>query len=129
MSIRKGKNYPYGIHVKGMKELCAESPIVKMPSPKKVYISMSQHIGAPAIPVVNVGDKVTKRQLIGKESGVISANVFSSICGTVTAIEDIVTASGLKMKHVVIENDGRDEEIFFDDSSKLEMMALLVSLH
>ena len=107
MSIRKGKNYLYGIHVKDMKEMCAESPIVKMPAPKKVYISMSQHIGAPAIPVVNVGDKVTKRQLIGKESGMISANVFSSICGTVTAIEDIVTASGLKMKHVVIENDGR----------------------
>ena len=91
MSIRKGKPYPYGIHVKDMKELCAESPIIKMPAPKKVYISMSQHIGAPAIPVVNVGDKVTKRQLIGKESGMISANVFSSICGTVTAIEDIVT--------------------------------------
>ena len=58
MSIRKGKAYPYGIHVKDMKELCADSPIVKMPAPKKVYISMSQHIGAPAIPIVNVGDKV-----------------------------------------------------------------------
>ena len=73
MSLRKGKFFPYGIHVKDMKELCADTPIEKMPAPKKVYISMSQHIGAPAIPVVNVGDKVTKRQLIGKESGVISA--------------------------------------------------------
>ncbi len=120
MSIRKGKNYQYGIHVKDMKELCAEKAIEKMPAPKKVYISMSQHIGAPAIPVVNVGDKVTKRQLIGKENGAISANVFSSICGTVTAVEDIVTASGLKMKHVVIENDGRDEEVFFDKITDLE---------
>jgi len=125
VSIRKGKPYPYGIHVKDMKELCAESPIIKMPAPKKVYISMSQHIGAPAIPVVNVGDKVTKRQLIGKESGMISANVFSSICGTVTAIEDIVTASGLKMKHVVIENDGRDEEIFFDNIADFEPKTII----
>lgn len=125
MSIRKGKNYPYGIHVPDRKELCAETPIVKMPAPKKVYISMSQHIGAPAIPIVNVGDKVTKRQLIGQASGVISANVFSSICGTVTAIEDIVTASGLKMKHVVIENDGRDEEIFFDNIENFEPKTII----
>jgi len=120
LSTRKGKNYPYGIHVKDMKELCSESQIVKMPAPKKVYISMSQHIGAPAIPIVNVGDTVTKRQLIGQSSGVISANVYSSICGTVTAIEDIVTGNGQKMKYVVIENDGREEEIFFDNISDFE---------
>ena len=65
MSIRKGKNYQYGIHVPDKKGLTAEVPIEKMPSPAKVYLSMSQHIGAPAIPVVNVGDKVNKRQLIG----------------------------------------------------------------
>ena len=125
MSIRKGKNYPYGIHVKDMKELCAESPIIKMPAPKKVYISMSQHIGAPAIPIVNVGDKVVKRQLIGKESGVISANVYSSVCGTVVGIEDIITASGLKMKHVIIENDGGDEEIFFDNIENFEPKTII----
>ena len=125
MSLRKGKNYLYGIHVKDMKELCADKPIEKMPAPKKVYISMAQHIGAPAIPVVNVGDKVKKRQLIGKESGVISANVFSSICGTVVAIEDITTASGLKMKHVVIENDGGNEEIFFDDIKDFETKTII----
>lgn len=125
MSIRKGKRYPYGIHVEDMKNLCEDSPIEKMPAPPKVYISMLQHIGAPAIPIVKVGDKVTKRQLIGEASGVISANVFSSICGTVTAIEDIVTASGLKMKHVVIENDGRDEEILFDNIENFEPKTII----
>ena len=65
MSIRKGKPYPYGIHVKDMKELCAEKPIVKMPAPPKVYICMSQHIGAPAIPIVNVGDKVLYSKYAG----------------------------------------------------------------
>ena len=108
-----------------MKELCAEKQIEKMPAPNKVYISMSQHIGAPATPVVNVGDKVTKRQLIGKESGAISANVFSSICGTVTAIEDIVTATGVKTKHVVIENDGRTDEVFFDKIANLEPSTII----
>lgn len=123
--IRKGKSYPYGIHVKDMKELCADKPIEKMPAPPKVYISMLQHIGAPAIPIVKVGDKVNKRQLIGEASGVISANVFSSVCGTVTAIEDIVTASGLKMKHVVIENDGRTDEVLFDNVKDFEPQTII----
>jgi electron transport complex protein RnfC len=84
-----------------------------MPTPKKVYVSMSQHIGAPATPIVNVGDVVNKRQLIGQANGVVSANVYSSSCGTVTAIEDIVSGNGQKATYVVIENDGREEEIFF----------------
>ncbi len=125
MSIRKGKKYPYGIHVKDMKELCADNPIIKMPAPKKVYVSMSQHIGAPAIPIVDIGDKVTKRQLIGKASGVISANVYSSICGTVTAVEDIVNGNGQKLKYVVIENDGREEEIFFDQIADFEPSTII----
>lgn len=108
-----------------MKELCRDKPIVKMPAPQKVYISMSQHIGAPAIPVVGVGDKVKKRQLIGQASGVISANVYSSVCGTVTAVEDVVTGNGQKMKYVVIENDGGTDEIFFDNIKDFEAKTII----
>ena len=50
---------------------------------------MSQHIGAPAIPVVNVGDHVKKGQLVGEASGVLSANVYASVSGTVCEIKTI----------------------------------------
>ena len=125
MSIRKGKNYPYGIHVKDMKELCCDYPIVNMPTPKTVYVSMSQHIGAPAIPVVEVGDTVKKGQLIGKESGAISANVYASACGKVTAVTDIINAQGQKAKYVVIESDDSNEEILFDDIKDFEPTTLV----
>ncbi|MBQ7348424.1 MAG: RnfABCDGE type electron transport complex subunit C [Clostridia bacterium] len=115
MSIRKGKNYPYGIHVKDMKYLTRDSAIENMPLPDKVYISMSQHIGAPAIPVVAVGDTVKKGQLIGEASGAISANVFSSVSGKVVDITDIINGMGQKQKHIVIENNGLNEEVFFDE--------------
>ena len=108
MSIFKAKKFPYGIHVSDMKSLTENVAIEKMPAPDTVYICMSQHIGAPAIPVVNVGDKVNKRQLIGQASGAISANVYSSVCGEVIAIEDIVNGLGQKLKYVVIKNDGRN---------------------
>ena len=124
MSIRKGKNYRYGIHVPDMKELCKNSPIKNLPLPQKVYISMTQHIGAPAIPVVAVNDEVKKGQLIGEASGAISANVHASVSGKVIAIEDIVNAQGQKSKYVVIErNDG--EEILFPDLKSFDAPALI----
>ena len=125
MSIRKGKRYPYGIHVKDMKNLCSEKPIEIMPAPKTVYISMSQHIGAPAIPVVNVGDKVKIGQLIGEASGAISANVYSSVCGEVTAVTDIVNGLGQKQKYVVIDNDGTNEQVYFDNVADFSPTSLI----
>ncbi|MBQ3116220.1 MAG: electron transport complex subunit RsxC [Clostridia bacterium] len=115
MSIRKGKNYPYGIHVRDMKELCCDLPIENLPAPKKVYLSMSQHIGAPATPIVNVGDKVKKGQLVGQASGPVSANVYASIPGTVVGIEELVNGLGQKQLHVVIENDDSGEEILLPE--------------
>jgi len=115
LSIRKGKRYPYGIHVKDMKQLCCDLPVQEMPAPDVVYISMSQHIGAPAIPIVNVGDKVKIGQLIGEASGAISANVYSSVCGEVTAIENITNGMGQTQKHVVIKNDKNTEHLTFEN--------------
>lgn len=124
--IIKGKKYRYGIHVKDRKELCREKPIETMPAPEIVKISVSQHIGAPAIPVVNAGDAVVKGQLIAEASGAVSANVYSGVCGTVTGIEEIVNPMGLKQKYIVIKNDFRTDEVFlpnmesFDDKSIIE---------
>lgn len=125
MSIRKGLNYPYGIHVPDKKCLTCDKTIENMPTPEKVYVCMSQHIGAPAIPVVKVGDVVSKGDMVGQASGVISANVFSSICGTVVGIEEIVNALGQKLTYVVIENDNREQETLFEDIADFEPNTLI----
>lgn len=75
----------------------AESETVMMPPPKEVRIPLSQHIGAPAEPVVAVGDKVFVGTLIGKAGGFVSAPVHASVSGTVKKIE---------AGHIVIESDG-----------------------
>ncbi len=120
MSLRKGKFYPYGIHVKDMKYLTENLPIETMPDADVIYIATSQHIGAPAIPIVNVGDNVKKGQMIAQASGAISANIFSSVSGTVKDILDIVNATGQKLKYIVIENDHKNEEVFFEDIKGFE---------
>lgn len=86
-----------------------ESETVVLPLPNKVIISMAQHIGAPCIPAVAVGDKVKIGDVIGDSDAVMSAPVHSSISGTVTAITEVLHISGRNMKSVVIESDGLRE--------------------
>ena len=83
----------------------AESETVIMPPPKIVKIPMLQHIGAPAEPVVAVGDKVCVGTLIGKAGGFVSAPVHSSVSGTVSAI-GTENANGRSVTYVTIESDG-----------------------
>ncbi len=111
MSFLKARYYPYGSRIHGTK-ISRNSLIVKITEPEEVKISMSQHIGAPAIPAVSVGDKVKKGTLIGTAAGPVSANVYASVAGTVTAIEDVCNGLGQVQKHVVIKNDHSGEEEF-----------------
>ncbi len=128
MSIFKGKRYPYGIHVPDKKALTANSPIEIMPSPKTAYLSMSQHIGAPATPIVNVGDKVKKGQLVGEATGAVSANVYSSVSGTVTQITDLVNGMGQTQKFVVVENDGLNESLEFEPLAEFDGASLIARI-
>lgn len=87
----------------------AEQESVIMPPPAVVKIPMSQHIGAPAEPIVKAGDKVFVGTKIGDASGFVSAPVHSSVSGTVKAIEEM-NVGGRKTKCVVIESDGNMEK-------------------
>ena len=84
----------------------AAMPPVAMEPPKSVTIPMAQHIGAPATPVVSVGDTVFVGTLIGEASGFVSAPVHSSVSGTVKKIDLQLMANGKKGTVVVIESDG-----------------------
>lgn len=112
MGLQKAKYYPYGSRIHGTK-LSRNMPVENASEPKIVKISMSQHIGAPATPVVSVGDRVKKGTLIGAANGAVSANVFASVAGTVTAVEDLENGLGQVLKHIVIENDFSEEEELF----------------
>lgn len=101
----------------------AETETEIMPSPGKVYIPLSQHIGAPANPVVKKGDKVFVGTVIGEAAGFISAPVHSSVSGTVSGVTDRVLNGSATVKCVEIESDGEmtpDENLkpFKVDSAK-----------
>lgn len=88
------------------KKSTAGMAAVRMAPPELVYIPMSQHIGAPAKSIVNVGDTVFVGTLIGEAGGYVSSPVHSSVSGTVKKIDTYLQSNGRKVPMVVIESDG-----------------------
>lgn len=74
-----------GVHPKDNK-ISRSCAIEVLPTPSTVYISVAQHIGAPAVPVVNVGDRVKTGQVVAEPGGFVSAFIHSSVTGTVKSI-------------------------------------------
>lgn len=97
------------------KRPAADVPLRVMPTPAKLCIPLLQHVGAPAKPLVAVGEQVLRGQLIAIAQGNVSAPVHAPSSGTITAIGDITAPhpSGLPFAAITIETDGRDAGIAF----------------
>lgn len=100
------KTFHGGVHPAEHKELSKESPLTQLlPKGELVYMT-NQHIGKPASPVVKKGDRVLAGQIIAETGGFVSANIVSSVSGTVKAVEPRKNASGGSAMAIVVENDG-----------------------
>ncbi|MDD4930208.1 MAG: electron transport complex subunit RsxC [Gallionella sp.] len=99
-----------GVHPQGWKELASEREIRILPLPERLFVPLQQHVGAPAQPLVRVGEHVLKGQLIAASQGFISAAVHSPTSGRISAIGDYAAAhpSGLTAPTVTIASDGDD---------------------
>lgn len=95
-----------GAHVPHLKNT-SDVATVDMPLPSKIVLSMQQHIGAPAQPVVKKGDEVCVGSLVGKEGGFVSAPIYSGVSGTVTDVREMLTSNGGKTMCVEITPDGK----------------------
>ena len=97
-----------GVHPVYRKDRTRGNAIVDLPPPALLRVSMTQHLGAPARPVVKKGDTVARGQLIGEAAGFISAAVHAPTSGTVKAVQDERTPAGSTAATVQIEPDGED---------------------
>lgn len=109
-----------GIHPNNGKSLAKDKAIVTvMPKGDLIY-PLSQHIGAPASPIVSVGDHVLKGQKIAEAGGFVSAPIHASVSGTVKAIEPHFNPTGSKVNCIVVENDGEYQEVEYTPSKPLD---------
>ena len=93
-----------------------------MPHGEMVY-PLSQHIGAPAKPVVKKGDFVLKGQVIAEAGGFVSAPVHASVSGTVKGIEPRFNPAGTKVDCIIVENDEQYTEIEYEPVKPLGEMS------
>ena len=97
-------------HEKNTKDM----PVKRIPAPETVTLPMRQHIGAPCVPTVKVGDTVKIGQVVGDTDQYVSAPVHASVSGKVTAVKEVKLASGLVSQAVIIENDGENAMLDFE---------------
>lgn len=103
-----------GVHPYDGKDISRDKAITELIPEGDIVIPLSQHIGAPAVSLVKKGDRVLVGQLIGEAGGFISANVHSSVSGTVKGVEKRRLANGGMADCVIIENDGLYEETEYE---------------
>ena len=102
-----------GIHPYDGKDLSKDKPMkVIVPKGEMVY-PLSQHIGAPAVPVVAKGDRVLTGQMIAEAGGFVSAPIYATVSGTVKAIEPRRVVTGDMVNSIIIDNDGLFEEVTY----------------
>lgn len=111
------KTFPTGGVHPPENKLTAAIPIEYLPVPPSVVIPLSQHIGAPAVPVVSKGDYIRTGQVIGTGKGFVSANIHSSVSGKVNKIDFVSDSGGFKQNAVYIDAEG-DEWLDTIDRSK-----------
>ena len=112
-----------GVHPNDGKSLAKEKAIVELkPQGDLVYLC-SQHIGAPAKPIVEVGERVLKGQKIAEAGGFVSAPVYASVSGTVKAIAPHLNPAGGTVNGIVVENDGQYEEVQYPEVKPLDEMS------
>ena len=108
-----------GIHPEENK-LTHEVPTQVAPLPKQAIFPLSQHIGAPAKPVVAKGDKVKVGTVLAEAGGFVSAPIHSSVSGTVAKIDTSFDATGYRKPVIIINVEGDEWEESIDRSETLE---------
>ncbi len=100
-----GFTFKGGIHPYDGKDLTKDKPIIDVLPDSELVFPLSQHIGAPAVPIVTVGQHVLMGEKIAEAGGFVSAPIYSSVSGTVKAIEGRRIVTGDNVMSIVIEND------------------------
>ncbi len=112
-----------GIHPNDGKALSKDKAIVSIKPKSELIYPLSQHIGAPASPIVAVGDEVKRGQMIAEAGGFVSAPIFASVSGKVKAVQPRFNPTSTKVNSIVIENDEAYTEVGYTPCESYEALS------
>ena len=117
-----------GIHPYDGKDISKNRPIADIIPEGDMVYPLVQHIGAPAVALVKKGDYVRRGQMIAQAGGFVSANIFSTVSGTVKNIEPRRIVTGDSVMSIIVTGDGKFDEVEYqpvdnvDELSKEEIL-------
>ena len=119
-----------GIHPYDGKDLSKDKPMKTIVPKGEMVYPLSQHIGAPAVPLVKKGDRVLAGQKIADAGGFVSAPIYATVSGTVKTIEPRRVVTGDMVEAIIIDNDNLFEEVEYiphdpEKLSKKEIIELI----
>lgn len=117
------KTFKGGVHPIEGKELSKDQPVKELLPGKELAFPLSQHIGAPAKPLVAAGDTVLRGQMIAEAGGFVSAPIYSSVSGRVKGIESLMGATGSPGTAIIIENDEEYKEVEFQECDETDYLS------
>jgi electron transport complex protein RnfC len=112
----KSKTFRGGIYPAEYKALTENNPLEIFPNPKQIILPLSQHIGKPAKVIVNKKDKVKAGSIVAEQDGFVSSPIFSSVSGTIKAIQSEPNVSGFPKESIIID---------CDENNQFELLPLL----
>jgi len=111
----KKLSFKGGVHPNDNKVQTNTKKIVILDPPKTLVFPLVQHLGAPCVPLVQVGDYVKKGQKIADSDAFVSAPIHSSVSGTVTAIKPCPVPNGSMVESIIVENDFKEERAYYNE--------------
>ena len=119
------KTFPHGIHPLAHKELTAGEKIRRLPFAPSMIVPLSQHRGAPSVPIVQVGQEVVRGEPIAKSGGFVSVPMHAPVTGVVKAIGELVpTAEGPKTPAIIIHTyEGDSQQVRYDYPRKVQQLS------
>lgn len=112
-----------GVHPYDGKDLSKDKPIRELLPKGELVYPLSQHIGAPASPIVAVGNTVLRGQKIAEAGGFVSAPIYASVSGTVKKIEKRRVTVGDMVNSIVIESDGEMKEVEYQETKDVASLS------
>lgn len=112
-----------GVHPYDGKELSKAKPVKEFLPGKEMVYPLSQHIGAPALPVVKKGDSVLAGQKIAEMGGFVSAPIHATVSGVVKDLKKVRNNVGAMVDAIIIENDEKYETVEFQPAKSLDALS------
>jgi len=103
--LSRSGTFRHGVHPPERKDATEHLAIERVPFVEELTLPLSQHIGAPSKPVVEVGQRVRRGQLIAKPGGFVSVGLHAPVTGTIAAIERRMHPNGQMMPSIVVRTD------------------------